>query len=136
MWVSKEERLLYLKDDMNLIGSLFDLVYINNLDISLFIETFMCSATREAIDNCHPGFLNMGAADLLSHFGYPVTTPHPSYNQDLSFYWVGSVYPYISIHRDIPSRELIKILPFRTLINMYPLGHTLSYGSFLDHLIL
>lgn len=136
MWVSKEERLLYLKDDMCLMGSLFDLVYINNLDISLFAENFMCSGVRESMDNCHPGFLNFGAVDLLNYLGYSVSTPHLPYSQDLAFYWVGSVYPYISIHRDTPSRELIKILSFRALLSMYPLGHTLSYGSFLDRLIL
>ena len=136
MWVFKEERLLYLKDDMHLMGSLFELAHINNLDISPFVKNFMCSAIRESMDNCHPGFLNIGAVDLLNYFGYPVTTPHLLYNQDLTLYWVGSIYSYISIHRDIPSRELIKILPFRTLLSMYPLGHTLSYGSFLDHLTL
>lgn len=137
---SKHDRLLYLKDDMKIMGYFFELLpeRIYNVDVEDFFYHFMRSDIREAMDNLNPQLLNMASYNVLERYletGVNIKyLKEQKYYRENELYWVGSVYPYISVYKEIKSKELVKILPFNKILDMYPLGHEMGYSSFLSHL--
>lgn len=137
---NKDVRLLYIKEDMKIMGYLFENIQenIKNVDVEYFVENFMRSILRAAMDGCDPQLLNMASINVLERYlelgvDIKLTKQQEVYKPN-ELYWVGSAYAYISVHKDVSSKDLIKILPFKVLLGMYTIGHEMSYNTFFNHL--
>lgn len=104
-------------------GRLFDLVSQNypNKDTEDFIIAYMKSNTRKSIDESQAYVNTMSANELLEYF---METEHYSFKQGKSMkgfipFWIGEFYAYYQWYYNIPSIEVIKILPLDFMKKAY-----------------
>ena len=121
---------VYLDDVVENQGKLFDYVSYNfpNKDTKDFIECYMSSKTREAIDNGQAYVITMDYKDLLDYFckydnytfknGKPIEGFAPD--------WIGEFYAYYQWYYNIKSDEFIKKIPVDFLLKAYGGLHDLQ----------
>lgn len=114
---------VYLSDVVEEQGKLFDLVAQNypNIDTQDFIEKYMNSRTREAIDEAQAYVSNMSASELFDYF---TKTENCSFSEGKTLNgfmpaWIGEFYAYYQWYYNIPSRDVIQKIPLSFLEKAY-----------------
>lgn len=120
----------YLNDVIENQGKLFDIVaqeYPNN-DTEDFIRAYMNSRTRKSIDDSQAYVNTMNAHELFSYFleteGYRFID-----GQALEGFlpdWIGEFYAYYQWYYDIPSSEVLQLVPIDFLKKAYHGLHDLE----------
>ena len=120
----------YLYDVVETQGKLFDLVarIHPDKDTKAFINSYMRSKTRKAIDEAKASVATMDAEDLL---GYFISTENYEYKPGESMKgfvtdWIGEFYAYYQWYYSIPSDTIIDKVPINYLIKAYPGLHDLE----------
>lgn len=120
----------YLDDVVESQGKLFDFVALNfpNADTEDFINAYMNSKTRAAIDEAQAYVATMSAAQLWDYFteteGYELRPgcALSGFAPD----WIGEFYAYYQWRYDIPSAEVARKVPVSFLVKAYPGLHDLE----------
>lgn len=120
----------YLDEVVENQGKLFDFVayHYPTHDTAHFINTYMASKTRKAIDEAQAYVATMSATELWEYFtrteGY-----QPVEGDALEGFmpdWIGEFYAYYQWYYAIPSREVVQKVPVRYLTQTYPGLHDLD----------
>lgn len=138
----------WLSKDMENMGYMFDLCskfakeYVGfDIDKRKFINVFMRSKIRAAMEWGHPRLLSQSARDSFQMF-YKVDlngdmeflryrgNPDDNEYAHKQLYWVGWIYSYIHHMADIPFAQLVDMLPVDYMIQQYGAGHTMDKGVF------
>ena len=121
---------LYLNDVVESQGKLFDLVaqQYPDKDTDEFINAYMVSKTRKSIDESQAYVNTMDAKELWSYF-----TKTENYclkeGKALGGFipsWIGEFYAYYQWYYNLPSAELVKIIPVSFLKKAYAGLHDLE----------
>ena len=138
----KETRLLYSNEDTRLMGALFELFAQTYpaYDLAKFVESFMRSRLREAMDSCDSRLLNLHSKRLLELYikedlqGTDIfhVTGKPTQYRENELRWVGEAYVRLSIHMGWSSKETIEKVPFEIMHSAFQVGHEMGWSSFLS----
>ena len=113
----------YLSEVVETQGKLFDMVAYKypEGDTEDFIEAYMKSKTRKAIDEGQAYVATMGAQELFEYFaqteGYAIR-PGKALEGFMPA-WTGEFYAYYQWHCRLPSREVIEKVPLDFLKKAY-----------------
>lgn len=114
---------VYLDEVVENQGQLFDLIAQDHPDMDTedFIETYMRSKTRKAIDNSQAYVSTMSAKELWEYF---TETEKYSLKKGESLKgfmpnWIGEFYAYYQWYYNIPSCEVIEKIPLSFLKKAY-----------------
>lgn len=140
----------WLHKDMENMGFFFEYcdlyckeLYNVQIDKLKFVEAFMNSGLREETETGNPRMLAQSAYDDVEVF------VDVDCNNDLSkftvkgeperfikdqLYWVGWMYAYLHYEEDILSKDLIKILPLKDMLQYYYAGHQMSKEGFYENI--
>lgn len=114
---------VYLDDVVENQGKLFDLIAQKypNMDTENFINTYMASNTRKAIDNSQAYVNTMDAVDLWNYFTNTENYKLKPGEVLKGFFpkWVGEFYAYYQWYYNVPSIEVIQKLPINFLKKTY-----------------
>ena len=138
---SMEVRNLYIEEDTELMGLLFEYMFqiANNIDMDIFVEDFMKSTLRKALDWCDAQLLNLHPKRLLEIYikhdlvGNDIFSKldEPSQFRENELIWIGEAYVRLSIYKDWSSKETIENIPFKVMRSAYLAGHEMGWSSFL-----
>ena len=121
---------VYLDDVVENQGKLFDLIAQKypDMDTENFINTYMASKTRKAIDNSQAYVNTMDAVDLWNYFTNTENYKLKPGETLKGFFpkWIGEFYAYYQWYYNIPSVEVIEKLPISFLKNAYHGLHDLD----------
>lgn len=121
---------VYLDEVVETQGKLFDYVSYNfsNKDTKDFIETYMKSKTREAIDNCQSFVNTMDYKNLLDFFCKNDCYTFKDGEAIKGFVpdWIGEFYAYYQWYYNIKSSDLINKIPVDFLLKAYGGLHDLQ----------
>ena len=114
---------VYLDDVVENQGKLFDLIAQKypDMDTENFINTYMASKTRKAIDNSQAYVNTMDAVDLWNYFTNTENYKLKPGETLKGFFpkWVGEFYAYYQWYYNVPSIEVIQKLPINFLKKSY-----------------
>ena len=114
---------VYLDDVVENQGKLFDLIAQKypDMDTENFINTYMASQTRKAIDNSQAYVNTMDAVDLWNYFTNTENYTLKPGEALKGFFpkWVGEFYAYYQWYYNVPSIEVIQKLPINFLKKSY-----------------
>ena len=114
---------IYLDDVVENQGKLFDLIAQKypDMDTENFINTYMASKTRKAIDNSQAYVNTMDAVDLWNYFTNTENYKLKPGEALKGFFpkWVGEFYAYYQWYYNVPSIEVIQKLPINFLKKSY-----------------
>ena len=114
---------VYLDDVVENQGKLFDLIAQKHpdMDTENFINTYMASKTRKAIDNSQAYVNTMDAVDLWNYFTNTENYKLKPGEALKGFFpkWVGEFYAYYQWYYNVPSIEVIQKLPINFLKKSY-----------------
>ena len=114
---------VYLDDVVENQGKLFDLIAQKypNMDTENFINTYMASKTRKAIDNSQAYVNTMDAVDLWNYFTNTENYKLKPGEALKGFFpkWIGEFYAYYQWYYNVPSIEVIQKLPINFLKKSY-----------------
>ena len=114
---------IYLDDVVENQGKLFDLIAQKypDMDTENFINTYMASKTRKAIDNSQAYVNTMDAVDLWNYFTNTENYKLKPGETLKGFFpkWVGEFYAYYQWYYNVPSIEVIQKLPINFLKKSY-----------------
>ena len=120
----------YLNDVVENQGKLFDLVAQNypNADTENFIVCYMRRQTRKAIDEGKAYVSTMDAKELWDYF---TKTENYSLKSGAALNgfmpdWIGEFYAYYQWYYNLPSSDVVKIVPLDFLIKAYSGLHDLE----------
>ncbi len=120
----------YLAEVLEEQGKLFDLFALSHpqCDMAHFIQSYLASHTRKAIDDGMAYVCTMSAKELWEYFqtteGY-----HPQPGIAWTGFlpdWIGEFYALYQWHQDIPSAKLLEQVPLSFLTAAYPGLHDLE----------
>lgn len=121
---------VYLQDVVENQGRLFDFIAQKYPDkeTGKFIETYMRSKTRHAIDECQAYVATMSASELWQYL--QEYDPQPL-NDGMALpgflpTWLGEFYAYYQWFYSIPSSKVISKFPVASLAKSYPALHDLA----------
>lgn len=120
----------YLNDVVENQGKLFDFVAQNfpDMDTEDFINAYMQSKTRKSIDEAKAYVNTMSAKELWEYFikidGYSLKSGNAlkGFMPD----WIGEFYAYYQWYYNLPSSDVVKIVPLDFLIKAYSGLHDLE----------
>ena len=130
--------MLHIYDDdtainlMDYQGHMFYLIPMElpDADVFSFIDGWMCSASRMALDNGSPKLIYKSGYELLMwYLNQELFNKYPKriYENDPHIlHWVGLIYQLYCYEEKIASAELVRILPPDVLYSMYHPWHELS----------
>ena len=114
---------VYLDDVVENQGKLFDLIAQKypNMDTENFINTYMASKTRKAIDNSQAYVNTMDAVDLWNYFTNTENYKLKPGETLKGFFpkWIGEFYAYYQWYYNVPSIEVVQKLPINFLKKSY-----------------
>lgn len=114
---------VYLDDVVENQGKLFDLIAQKypDMDTENFINTYMASKTRKAIDNSQAYVNTMDAVDLWNYFTNTENYKLKPGEALKGFFpkWVGEFYAYYQWYYNVPSIEVIQKLPINFFKKSY-----------------
>ena len=114
---------VYLDDVVETQGKLFDLIAQKypDMDTENFINTYMASKTRKAIDNSQAYVNTMDAVDLWNYFTNTENYKLKPGEALKGFFpkWIGEFYAYYQWYYNVPSIEVIQKLPINFLKKSY-----------------
>ena len=114
---------VYLDDVVENQGKLFDLIAQKypNMDTENFINTYMASKTRKAIDNSQAYVNTMDAVDLWNYFTNTENYKLKPGEALKGFFpkWIGEFYAYYQWYYNVPSIEVVQKLPINFLKKSY-----------------
>lgn len=114
---------VYLGDVVENQGKLFDLIAQKypNMDTENFINTYMASKTRKAIDKSQAYVNTMDAIDLWNYFSTTENYMLKPGESLKGFFpkWVGEFYAYYQWYYNVPSIEVIQNVPISFLKKAY-----------------
>ena len=114
---------VYLDDVVENQGKLFDLIAQKypDMDTENFINTYMASKTRKAIDNSQAYVNTMDAVDLWNYFTNTENYTLKPGEALKGFFpkWVGEFYAYYQWYYNMPSIEVIQKVPISFLKKSY-----------------
>lgn len=121
---------LYLEDVVENQGKLFDYIAYNypDKDIEDFIFAYMNSSTRKSIDESQAYLNTMDYNDLFEYF---IKTDQYNLKNGASLKgflpdWIGQFYAYYQWYYNIPSSEVINLVPLNFLKKAYNGLHDLD----------
>lgn len=139
----------WLDTDMNRMGYLFEYcdkycneilgIDRNKINKVKLLTAFMKSRFRKEMEQGHPKFLSQASYDSIKQW------ISVDYNNDISqflqesnnkkfeqnqLYWIGWIYAYIHFVSKLSSKEIIKRLPIKTMLQHYALCHEISKESY------
>lgn len=139
----------WLSSDMENMAYIFEYcdkycreIYGVEIDKQKFLNQFMVSNIRFEMETGHPMLLSESARDTVERF--VDADNHGNIKQFIGdgrseysyckdqLYWVGMTYAYIHFKFDILSRELIKNLPLKQMLQDYYLGHEMDIEVYCD----
>ena len=111
-------------------GTLFRHVANEGVDMEWFVEKYLSSDfCRRSMDTIYSRFFT---ADELEHLDFIIPeigelkqNPYGYFDGNVA-YWIGFTYRQLYIQTGISSKELIKIIPFQKMCNVYPGLHTVD----------
>ena len=116
----------------------------NKLNIVKFINLFMQSKTRMAMENGSPKMLSSNYCRLMTYVieidlnnNWKILKLKTNETNDIyknSLYWVGQTYSYISCRSLIPFRFIHKLLTLEDMEKLFITGHQLSFEGFYDRI--
>ncbi|MCI8995964.1 MAG: hypothetical protein HFI31_07705 [Lachnospiraceae bacterium] len=120
----------YLDEVVETQGELFENVaeYAPGIDVENFIEEYMAGKTREYIDRAEAYVCTKDAEELWQYF-QKADGFCPQKGEGIGGFipnWVGQFYAYFQWYYNIPSRELIQLLPLDFMIAGYRGLHDLD----------
>ena len=114
---------VYLDDVVENQGKLFDLIAQKypDMDTENFINTYMASKTRKAIDNSQAYVNTMDAVDLWNYFSTTENYTLKRCEALTGFFpkWLGEFYAYYQWYFNMPSIEVIQKVPISFLKKAY-----------------
>ena len=114
---------VYLGDVVENQGKLFDLIAQKHpdMDTENFINTYMASKTRKAIDKSQAYVNTMDAIDLWNYFSTTENYKLKPGEALKGFFpkWVGEFYAYYQWYYNMPSIEVIQKVPISFLKKAY-----------------
>lgn len=120
----------YLQEIVETQGELFENVeeYAPGIDVKDFIETYMSGKTRAFVDKAKAYVCTMDAESLWEYFKKEECF-NPKKGKSIGGFipnWIGQFYAYFQWYYDMPSRELIRLLPVDFLVAGYRGLHDLD----------
>lgn len=104
----------YVNEIVETQGKLFELVSDSpSIDFDDFIERYMTGKTRTYLDRADAYLSNLNEKELFEYF-CKVDGFYPKVGKSLSGFapnWIGQFYARCQWQENIPSRQLVKILP-------------------------
>lgn len=121
---------VYLDDVVENQGKLFDMVALNypDKDTKAFIDAYMMSKTRKAVDESQAYVNTMDAASLWDYFSKTEKYKLQPGKAMEGFMpdWIGEFYAYYQWYYDIPSAEVVRKIPVDFLMKAYHGLHDLD----------
>lgn len=120
----------YLQEIVETQGELFENVaeYVPGIDVKDFIETYMSGKTRAFVDKAKAYVCTMDAKSLWDYFKKEDSF-NPKKGKSIGGFipnWIGQFYAYFQWYYDVPSRELVRLLPIDFLTAGYRGLHDLD----------
>ena len=107
-------------------GKLFEKSTGLNCSSGIFIRRFLHSDLLKKLDTNHPAAVSMDAAEginsILEQFGD--TDYGKAKFAGSAMFWMGYMYRYISYTREVPTRLIMKLFPYRQMNDLYYSFHT------------
>jgi hypothetical protein len=103
-----------------------------NVDEKWFIEKFMKSRVRRLLDHASPKFAAMPSPELIDYFMQEETEEDYKRGDEWGGFlpqWVGMMYALLQYEHNIPSAQLIEILPLNEMERLYPALHQLGFAA-------
>ena len=120
----------YLDEVVETQGRLFDEAALRSpgIDVEDFIENYMKSSTREAMDQGQAYVLTMDDRELWDYF---LEKDHfsPRKGKDIPGFvpdWIGRFYAYYQWYYNMPSRNVVEQVPVSFLVKAYNGMHDLD----------
>lgn len=133
----------YLSDACKMQARLFDGLYSIDKHIveADFINKFMVSRCKELLDHANPRLINATVLEVYDAY-YELGGEEPlrveeamqPYYAPQQLYWVGLMYEYVHWYYNIPSAQLIDLLPLDTMLFAYVCGHQMGEKQALEYI--
>jgi len=125
----------YVNEIVETQGKLFELVSdSSSIDFNDFIERYMTGKTRTYLDRADAYLSNLNEKELFEYF-CKVDGFYPKSGKSLSGFapnWIGQFYARSQWQENIPSRQLVKILPVDFVKASYAGLHDLDLDLAVD----
>lgn len=122
---------VYLDEIVETQGRLFEEApeyYAGSLDVADFIAAYMKSEARARIDRADPYVCTKDAVELWEYF-LKTSSYVPKTGQGIGGFapnWIGQFYAYFQWYHNMRSSKLIKTIPIRDMLRIYPGLHDLD----------
>lgn len=121
---------VYLQEIVETQGDLFESVsdYVPGIDVRNFIEVYMSGKTRSYIDQAKAYVCTMNAEQLWEYFRQGEFFQPKKGNGIGGFIpnWIGQFYAYFQWYYNMPSKEVVSLLPVDFMIAGYRGLHDLD----------
>jgi len=101
----------------------------NHVDMDKFVTDYMNSFQRAMIDRAHPRWATLPAPELYDKYmrvtGYELPRGQCHMDDDMA-YWFGLFYSLYQWYYDLPSSEVIYLIPTYVLGTAYPGLHSMN----------
>lgn len=120
----------YLQEIVETQGELFENIceYVPGIDVRDFIERYMAGQTRRYIDQAKAYVCTMDAEELWQYFRKEERFD-PREGGGIGGFipnWIGQFYAYFQWYYNMPSREIVKLLPVDFMVAGYRGLHDLD----------
>jgi hypothetical protein len=106
-----------------------------NVDEKWFIEKYMKSRVRRLLDHANPKFAAMPPPELIYYFIHQENDGEYKRGEKWGGFlpqWVGMAYAMYQWRYNIPSGELIDILPLSEMERIYPALHQAGWDTVME----
>lgn len=119
-------------------GSIYEYQAKKGYDIAVFSELYLKSDfCKRAFDTIYSRFQWADAEECLDFIIPEIgdkckkLKSNEEFSPDVAF-WIGFTYRHLYIRTEIPSEELVQIIPFDSMLRYYPGLHTIDEESAID----
>ena len=121
----------YLPYISETIGTMLEYIANNDIDISIFWNTFINSSIAKQIENGNPKYLSCSAIDLIDEISKDIKLNDLKINKNC-YYWAGWILTQLQYKTSYSFIKINKYLPIETVLNIYPTLHEADTTKFFD----